>query len=106
MKTPCITSWCLYWVSPKSKSWLCEKCGRLKRKRELRAEKKEVTIIYNKDWTISTYEQICDRLRYAEEELECIDMFFKKRQIPDNLWLSRIWKISILEINKKQYANI
>ena len=34
--------------------------------------------IYNKDWTIASYEQICDRLRYAEEELECIKMFMDK----------------------------
>lgn len=41
------------------------------------------TIIFNGDWTIATFEQICDRLRYAEEELECIKMFMDSNNYPD-----------------------
>lgn len=41
------------------------------------------TTIYNKDWTIATYEQICDRLRYAEEELECIKMYMDDNDYPN-----------------------
>lgn len=87
MKTPCITPNCSYWVWPRSKTWLCEKCYRVNKKREARAKKKEElngkTTIYNKDWSIATYEQICDRLRYAEEELECINMFMDKNDYPN-----------------------
>lgn len=42
--------------------------------------------VYNKDKTVATHNQIFDRLNYAEEELECIDMFL------DNLWVDIVNK--------------
>lgn len=40
------------------------------------------TIIYNKDWSIATYEQVCARMEYAEEELECIEAYMNANNYP------------------------
>ena len=62
-------------------------------------DRKEINdIVYNKDSSIATYNQICDRLRYAEEELECLDMYFDEMKMDKKsewIWLpySRIWRI-------------
>lgn len=39
------------------------------------------------------YTDIRYRMDMAEEELWCLDMYFRDLWIPDNLWLSRVWKV-------------
>lgn len=46
MKVPCKTEWCQYWVWPKSKTWLCEKCYRKWFRKEL---------VKRKQWTTMTW---------------------------------------------------
>ena len=71
MKVPCKTEWCKYWVWPKSKSWLCDRCYRHKKSKEWRENKKLLlnnTIM--SDNQIQTCINILKEAKWSSESLK------------------------------------